>query len=445
MGTSPGRNRPVSATAVSGLFFPLRTVLKIDGGRYSATVIDKLVDAGASSCSFKEAARVVKKQAGIVVSPMQIARLTQRIGAELLAQREVQADQHRRGELAAPTDQPPVAIACVQVDGGRVMTRAPECGPGVHDEAWKESKIAALWKMAGPEFDHDPHPQPPKCFRDPEHVRDLVKGLKSRGEIHADDPPPAVTPLSESAANDEEPSPRQWPPTRIYRTCVGTLNDVYGFGPLVAAEAQRRGFYEAPRQVFLGDGDPKNWTVHKLHFPHFTPVTDFVHPVSYVYQAAGAVTNSRAAQWEQYDLWMTDLWQGRVANVLAELATWQVRLGLPPRDAPDDDPRQIVASTLTYLTNNAPRMDYPAYRRRGLPITSCLVESLIKEFNRRVKGTEKFWNRPDGAEAILQVRAVQLSDGDQLARFILHRPGQLHYRRSSPTSPHSRKPKPATK
>ncbi len=420
-------------------------MLRIDGGKYSATVIDKLVDAGASSCSFQEAARVVQKQAGIHVSAMTIQRLTLRIGGELLEQRAAQADQHRRGELAAPTDQPPVEIACVQVDGGRVLTRAPECGPGVHDEAWKESKVAALWKLAGPEFAHDPHPEPPACFCDRAHVRDLVKGLKSCREWHAGQDPAIVTPPPNPVPEDNASAPRLWPPKRIYRTCVGTLNDVYGFGPLVAAEAQRRGFYEASRQAFLGDGDAKNWIVHKLHFPHFTAITDFVHPVAYVYQAAGAVTNSQAAQWEQYESWLTALWQGRVADVLAELAAWHARLGPPPSDAADDDPRQIVASTLTYLTNNAPRMNYPAYRRRGLPITSCLVESLIKEFNRRVKGTEKFWNRPQGAEAILQVRAAQLSDGDQLARFILRRPGELHYRRSTPTPPTPHKPTRAKK
>jgi hypothetical protein len=305
----------------------------------------------------------------------------------------------------------------------------------VHDEAWKESKVAALWKMTGPEFDHDPQSEPPECFRDPEHVRKLVKGLKSQRELHANEPE-ETTPTASATAPEPQPKlPRQWPPERVYRTCVGTLNDVYGFGPLAAAEAQRRGFYHAKRQVFLGDGDPKNWTVHKLHFPHFTAITDFVHPVSYVYQAAGAITSSFAAQWEQYEAWLVDLWQGRVTNVIAELETWSARLGPPPKDTPDDDPRQIVATTLTYLTNNAARMKYDEYRRRGLPITSCLVESLIKEFNRRVKGTEKFWNRPQGAEAILQVRAALLSEGEPLSRFILRRPGQLHYRRSTVSSP----------
>ena len=410
-------------------------MLQIDGGRFSATVVDKLVDAGGSSCSYKEAARVVRKQAGIIVSPMQIARLVQTIGEELLEQRESQATEHRQGKLPAPTDQPPVQIACVEVDGGRILTRAPDQGRGVHDEAWKESKVAALWKMTGPEFDHDPHPDPPKCFCDPKQVRKLVKGLKSQRELHADELTKIDAVAPEIKPSEEPKPPRVWPPERVYRTCVGTLCDVYGFGPLVAAEAQRRGFYQADRQVFLGDGDPKNWTVHKLHFPHFTAITDFMHPVSYIYQAAGAITNSFAAQWEQYDAWLVDVWQGRVTNVIAELETWSARLGPPPKDAPDDDPRQIVAGTLTYLAHNAARMNYDHYRRRGLPITSCLVESLIKEFNRRVKGTEKFWNRPAGAEAILQVRAALLSDGDQLTRLIHTRPGQLHYRRASPPSP----------
>ena len=48
-------------------------------------------------------------------------------------------------------------------------------------------------------------------------------------------------------------------------------------------------------------------------------------------------------------------------------------------------------------------MDYPRYRRMGLPVTSSWVESLVGEFNGRVKGRDKYWNRSAGAEAILQV------------------------------------------
>ncbi|MBI4570278.1 MAG: hypothetical protein HY719_17940 [Planctomycetes bacterium] len=54
-------------------------------------------------------------------------------------------------------------------------------------------------------------------------------------------------------------------------------------------------------------------------------------------------------------------------------------------------------------------MRYPEYRRLGLPTTSTLVESLIKQFNIRDKGSEKFWSE-GGGEAILQVRAAYLSE-----------------------------------
>ena len=60
--------------------------------------------------------------------------------------------------------------------------------------------------------------------------------------------------------------------------------------------------------------------------------------------------------------------------------------------------------SLTYLENNRTRMNYPEYRRQGLPPMSGLVESLIKQFNYRVKGTEKSWLL-ENAESILQVRA----------------------------------------
>ncbi len=66
-------------------------------------------------------------------------------------------------------------------------------------------------------------------------------------------------------------------------------------------------------------------------------------------------------------------------------------------------------------------MDYPRYRQQGLPIMSGLVESLIKQFNRRVKGTEKFWNEAQ-AETFLQLRASQLSEDGRLAEQVKKRP-----------------------
>ena len=78
--------------------------------------------------------------------------------------------------------------------------------------------------------------------------------------------------------------------------------------------------------------------------------------------------------------------------------------------------KAFVADALRYLTNQQTRMRHDAYRREGLPITSSHIESTIKQINRRVKGSEKFWNT-SGAEALLQLSADYLSETAPLAPF----------------------------
>jgi hypothetical protein len=205
------------------------------------------------------------------------------------------------------------------------------------------------------------------------------------------------------------------------------------FGPLVAGEAQRRGFYQALRGAFLGDGQGWNWTLQERHFPDFVPITDFVHPLGYVYDAAKIL--APADPWPVYLEASEACWQGRVVDVLTQLRDWQAAHPAPDEKLPEHDARAIIQRTVTYLENNQTRMNYPQYRRAGLPVSSAMIESLIKEINYRVKGTEKFWNRPEGAEHILQVRAAALDDQDRLSQWILNRPGSQFYRRSTASHP----------
>jgi hypothetical protein len=81
----------------------------------------------------------------------------------------------------------------------------------------------------------------------------------------------------------------------------------------------------------------------------------------------------------------------------------------------------VVVTTLGYAENNRSRMNYPQYRREGLPTMSGLVESLIKQFNYRVKGTEKSWTQTN-AESILQVRAAVLSEDERFEKHMENRP-----------------------
>ena len=120
--------------------------------------------------------------------------------------------------------------------------------------------------------------------------------------------------------------------------------------------------------------------------------------------------------------------------MIAALRQRQGELGLPGSASAETSPAQVVSQALAYLENQRDKMKYDAYRQAGLPITSSLMESTVKQINQRVKGSEKFWSEA-GSEAVLQLRADQLSDGAILEAFWDRRQaeatGQRRYRRSA--------------
>jgi hypothetical protein len=375
----------------------------------------------AETRSFARAALVMDEAVGIPVSAKTIERVVHDVGRELAERRDADP---RGADALAPRCESPPQLAIVECDGGRIRTREPGHGPGVHrtgEGGWREDKNACLIRALRTVSVEDPQPEPPESFCDPKHVAKIAETEalsvaavvpKDPGGDAADDGPPAAP-----------PPPAAWQPRRLVRTVLSSLAESKTFGGQMAREAKRRRFFDAQARAFLGDGLPWNWSIWKKHFAAFTPILDFIHVLSYLFVAAKAVHTGAQDAWDQYLAWMRGCWSGEVAQVLEELRHRQTKLGLPPDDAPETDPRAIVAKTITYLENNRPRMNYPEYRRQGLPITTAWMESLVKEINYRVKGTEMFWNNPEGAEAILQVRAAALSEDERLAQHLRTRPG----------------------
>jgi hypothetical protein len=201
------------------------------------------------------------------------------------------------------------------------------------------------------------------------------------------------------------------------------------FGLMLAQAAWKRGFMQARHKAFLGDGASGNWTVQKRFFPGWTAILDFIHLMTYVYTAAMA-GRTYAAGWECYVAWITLAWRGQVKPLLEALRCRAAELGEPPTDASATDPRKVVHEALGYVTSNRSRMRYDEYRRCGLPITTCHLESTVKQLNQRIKGTEKHWSR-DGGEALLQLRADYLSETRPIDAFWERRQqtatGQRHY------------------
>jgi len=330
----------------------------------------------------------------------------------------------------------PPNLAAVFCDGGRMRTRQPDQGRGIHQPHWRETKNAAFHRMKSRCFDEDPQPDLPDCFRNQAYVENLVDGLKCLKneardqEAHTKPSSPGNDSARETSARESPP----WQPETLFRTCLSSLAASDKFGPMMAAEANARGFFAAQKQAFLGDGLGYNWSIQRRWFPGFVAITDFVHAMEYAYTAAKAIHSDASRRWRQYLDWVNACWQGRINHVITQLHDWQSQLGPLPEgpEILDSDPRKIVQAAARYLANNRSRMDYPRYRRSGLPVTSSLAESLVKQVSKRVKGTEKFWNDGPSGEAILQLRAAVISDDDRLQRWIRSRP-------VSPFSPRCRR------
>jgi len=388
--------------------------LGLDAKEWTPLLTQRIVYAAAETRSFARAAVVLRQVGGNAVSPKTIQRIAHVVGNELAQRRDAEKNVAVES-LARPPEAPP-ELAVVQCDGGRIRTRREDRGPGVHEEQWRETKNACLLRMTHATFSEDPHPELPRAFHDPRKVANL-----------AETAPLSLPPLPEGP---ERPPTESWRPKRLVRTCVSSMADSHEFGRQMERESRRRRFFEAPARAFLGDGLPWNWSIQQTHFRQFTPILDFTHALSYIYAAAVATHDDVAAGWSRYLALARACWQGRVDEVVGVLQDWLLRQGIDDsHPLAEDDPRCAVTDAVRYLTNNRERMDYPRYRRQGLPTTSALMESLVKEINYRVKGTEMFWNDPSGAEAILQVRAAALCDDDRLSRHLATRPGCSRVRR----------------
>ena len=407
-------------------------MLKVDGHGYSATILHRILHVASVVTAFEVAQTALEVVGEISISARQINNLCSEIGGELAEDRDARTSRYVNQPLPREPQvaEVPVELAAVFLDGGRIRTREPEQGRGVHQPHWRETKNAGFHRMKSESFLEDPQPELPDCFRNEAYVEKLVKGLKNlkkegreEEEKKAEQPSPAAAASAEASSK----KPPAWQPETLFRTCLSSLADSEEFGPTMAAEADARGFYTAKKRAFLGDGQAYNWTIQERWFPGFVPIADFIHPLEYAYTVAKTVHADRADQWQQYVQWVTACWKGEVAKVVAELGGWQLRIGRLPEgeEVPESDPCKILHKALTYFRNNSSRMDYPRYRREGLPVTSSLAESLVKQVSKRVKGTEKFWNDGTSGEAILQLRAAVLSDDDRLKHWIYNRPISL--------------------
>lgn len=441
-----GTKTSTSAENVGNLFFPLSASW---GLRVEATVSPlverKMVIAGTLAESFPKAEQHLQSLADLKISAARIRRTTRRSG-----QARIELRQHLRSyfeSLPLPEQSYRVPdgtvapdMAVVMLDGGRLqildrlIEPAARTSPRKKGEHWKESRIGLLLNMSGTSHSHDPCPELPDFLAG---GSDLEKKLSEIGHLIAI--PENQGKTADSSAELSAPACSEGPtrrrrrgrdakpltadqrplpgPDLLYRVCVASRDCWDDFGKLMAAEAWQRGFAGAQHKVCVTDGSDAIRRVLENYFSHYVHVLDLMHALGYAMNAARAVGGGQSEIRVRYRSWAELIWQGKVNEVIQALKEHQSSLGNPPPEASADDPREALRRSCVYFTNQQSRMNYPEYRKQGFPLTSSLMESAVKQVNRRVKGSEKFWSESGGDE-LLALRADAVSDGDKLSEFL---------------------------
>ena len=409
----------------------------------SPALLDKVTYIGTILPSFPQAAQAIQKLLELDLGTKRVERVTERIGDECVARRDAETAEYKALTLTTreegPVDVEAPECAAVMVDGGR--HQQVETNPDSQNH-WYEYKVGICLTLQGAASETDPLPNVPQFLLAEALVKKLTCEIgKKAADQNAESDPEATlkidvdslknladleSALGEAVAKgaletgaEPRPSARDEPlsPPVASRDVVATQQNCHVLGLLLVARAWALGLFQSERKAFVGDGSSWIWGLWGEHFKpaEFVGILDLIHAMTYVYASATAA-RSTTDGWEVYQRWIKWVWEGEVAKVIDELTTRQAELGMPSKGESETSPRSIVSKALGYLRNQQSRMKYPEYRKQGLPITSAHMESTVKEMNRRIKGSEKFWSE-EGAEAMLQMKADTLCDSNPLETF----------------------------
>ena len=177
-------NRFAIARFVTGIFFPQRIALKIDGRSYSPKVLETAMFCAARDPAYKLAAETLRETAEIQISGTASAKPGGSRSAENCRPPETPkpkptSNNRCRVCRRLPAHRSPWPVS--SVDGGRTQTRLDGGPNGVQEPHWRETKNAVFMRMTGVQFDGDPHPELPACFQDRKYMKKLLSGVVDEG------------------------------------------------------------------------------------------------------------------------------------------------------------------------------------------------------------------------------------------------------------------------
>jgi hypothetical protein len=182
---------------------------------------------------------------------------------------------------------------------------------------------------------------------------------------------------------------------------LASFAPAHEFGPLVAAEARRRGAGHIRQTVVLGDGAVWIWNIAGKLLPEATQIVDIWHAREHLHALAAtlAFIVPDPARW--------------LAQRQEELDNGDIEAIITAATAPEYPLVGVKATdrdkALTYFRTNTVRMRYAHYRQLGMFIGSGNVEAGCKAvIGQRLKLSGMHWTQP-GATGILTLRTQQAS------------------------------------
>jgi len=201
----------------------------------------------------------------------------------------------------------------------------------------------------------------------------------------------------------------------LRKTYQATQERVEEFREKVALEALKRGAESARQLAFLGDGAPWVWKTASALFPKAIQILDWYHALEHLWAVGRVQFGSKEKElWAWVTARENELWQGKAEAVIEAIRNIAAALGAPDESLSETaraaDPRWIAFRNIGYFEENRQRVNYPEYRKQGLPIGSGVVESACKHVvATRLKRAGMRWDEP-GAEDILALRCHYLND-----------------------------------
>ena len=187
----------------------------------------------------------------------------------------------------------------------------------------------------------------------------------------------------------------------LARAYTATLEDAEGFGPMIATLAHQEGHHLCRDVVILADGAAWIWQIAAKQFSGATQIVDYFHACQHLASVAEARFGADTVEGKVWHrACCEDLLGDRLENVLKEIRDWQPR---------SEAKRALRRVEYNYFAGNAGRMRYGTFRSRGYHIGSGVVEAGCKQLaTQRMKLAGIHW-RQATAEAVLALRATQLS------------------------------------